>query len=47
LAWVLWLRAARATGAQPDIRRAVLLGLVSVPLAIAAALLVLGAEGLH
>ncbi len=47
LAWILWLRAARATGAQPDIRRAVTLGLVSVPLAIAAAVLVLGAEGLH
>jgi arsenical pump membrane protein len=47
LAWVLWLRAARATGAQPDIRRAVVLGLVSVPLAMAAAVLVLGAEGLH
>jgi arsenical pump membrane protein len=47
LAWVLWLRAARSAGAKPDIRRAVVLGLVSVPLAIAAALLVLGAEGLH
>jgi arsenical pump membrane protein len=47
LAWVLWLRAARATGTQPDIRRAVVLGLVSVPLAIAAAVLVLSAEGLH
>ncbi len=47
LAWVLWLRAARATGAKPDIRRAVVLGLVSVPLAMAAAVLVLGAEGLH
>ena len=47
LAWVLWLRAARTAGAQPDVQRAVTLGLVSVPLAIAAALLVLGAEGLH
>ncbi|HWD54033.1 MAG TPA: SLC13 family permease [Acidimicrobiales bacterium] len=47
LAWVLWWRAARATGTQPDIRRAVVLGLVSVPMAIAAAVLVLGAEGLH
>jgi arsenical pump membrane protein len=47
LAWVLWLRSARTAGAQPDVRRAVALGLVSVPLAITAALLVLGAEGLH
>jgi arsenical pump membrane protein len=47
LAWVLWLRAARTAGAQPDVQRAVTLGLVSVPMAIAAALLVLGAEGLH
>jgi arsenical pump membrane protein len=45
LAWVLWLRAARAAGARPDVRRAVTLGLVSVPPAIAAALLVLAAEG--
>jgi arsenical pump membrane protein len=47
LAWVLWLRAARTAGTRPDIRRAVTLGVLSVPLAIAAALLVLGAEGLH
>lgn len=47
LAWVLWLRAARGAGTKPDIRRAVGLGLVSVPLAMTAALLVLGAEGLH
>jgi arsenical pump membrane protein len=47
LAWVLWLRAARAAGARPDVRHAVTLGLVSVPLAIAAALLVLAGEGLH
>lgn len=47
LAWVLWLRAARAAGAKPDIGRAVILGLISVPLAIAAAVLVLGAQGLH
>ncbi len=47
LAWVLWLRAARTAGAKPDIRHAVTLGLVSVPLAITTALLVLGAEGLH
>lgn len=47
LAWVLWLRAARAARAEPDIGHTVKLGLISVPLAIAAALLVLGAEGLH
>jgi arsenical pump membrane protein len=47
LAWVLWLRAARTAGARTDVRRAVSLGVVSVPLAIAAALLVLGAQGLH
>ncbi len=47
LAWFLWLRAARATGAQPDVRRASLLGLASAPLAIAAAVAVLVAEGTH
>ena len=46
LAWVLWLRAAHTAGARPEVGRAVTLGLISVPLAIAAALLVLGAEGL-
>jgi arsenical pump membrane protein len=45
LAWVLWLRAARTAGTQPDIRRAVTLGLVSVPLALASAVLLLGANG--
>ncbi len=47
LAWVLWVRAAGTAGARPDLRRAVQLGLVSVPLAMAAALLVLSAEGLQ
>jgi arsenical pump membrane protein len=47
LAWVLWLRAARSAGARVDIRGAVTLGLLSVPMAIAGALLVLGAEGSH
>ena len=44
LAWVLWLRAARSAGAKPDLRRAGLLGLASVPVAIAVAvgLLLLG-----
>jgi arsenical pump membrane protein len=47
LAWVLWLRAARSAGTRVDIRHAVRLGLLSVPMAIAAALLVLAAEGAH
>jgi len=47
LAWVLWLRSAGAAGARPSIARATLLGLVSVPLSIAAAVGVLAAEGLH
>jgi len=37
LAWILWLRAAKSAGGRPDVRRATLLGLASVPLAIAAA----------
>ena len=41
LAWFLWLRAARAAGGRPDVRRASLLGLASAPLAIAAAVGVL------
>jgi arsenical pump membrane protein len=47
LAWVLWMRTARAAGARPDLRKAVLLGVVSAPLAIAAAVGVLLAQGLH
>ncbi len=47
LAWVLWLRSARDAGARPDVAKAGLLGLVSVPLSIAAALGVLAAGGLH
>ncbi len=47
LAWLLWLRAARSAGARPDVRRASLLGLASAPLAIAAAVAVLLAEGTH
>ena len=45
LAWILWLRAARTAGGQPDIRRASLLGLVSVPLALTAAVGVLVLSG--
>jgi len=45
LAWMLWLRAARAAGAQPSLRRASRIGVVAVPLSIAAALGVLALTG--
>ena len=45
LAWILWLRAARAAGGSPSVARAGLLGLASVPLAIAAAVGVLILNG--
>jgi arsenical pump membrane protein len=38
LAWVLWLRAARTSGARPSITKASRLSLVAVPLSMAAAL---------
>ena len=38
LAWVLWRRAVTSSGSKPPVRRAVVLGLISVPLAMAAAL---------
>jgi arsenical pump membrane protein len=47
LAWVLWLRAARSAGARPRVGRASLLGVATAPLAMAAAVGVLLAEGLH
>ena len=37
LAWLLWLRSARAAGAEPSLRRASQLGAVAVPLSIAVA----------
>ena len=37
LSWILWLRAARVVGVQPSISRASRLGLVAVPLSMAAA----------
>jgi arsenical pump membrane protein len=37
LAWVLWYKAAKASGGEPDVRRTVRLGLISAPLALAAA----------
>jgi arsenical pump membrane protein len=38
LAWILWLRAARAAGARPSVARASRLGVIAVPLSMAAAL---------
>jgi arsenical pump membrane protein len=38
LAWILWLRAARAAGSRPSVASASRLGLVAVPLSMAAAL---------
>jgi arsenical pump membrane protein len=38
LAWFLWLKAARNAGASPSLRQASLLGLIVVPLSLAAAL---------
>ena len=37
LAWLLWLRAARAAGARPSVARARRIGAVAVPLSMAAA----------
>jgi arsenical pump membrane protein len=45
LAWVLWLRAAATAKARPSLAAATRLGLISTPLAIAAALAVLSASG--
>jgi arsenical pump membrane protein len=45
LAWLLWLRSARDAGARPSLARASALGLVAVPLSIAAALAGLGLTG--
>jgi arsenical pump membrane protein len=45
LAWFLWLRVARASGAKPSLRQASRLGAVVVPLSIAAALGALALAG--
>ena len=45
LAWILWHGAARMAGARPDVRAAVRSGVVSAPLAMAAALVVLMLTG--
>ena len=45
LAWLLWLRAARGAGARPSLARASRIGLVAVPLSMAAALGALALTG--
>jgi len=47
LAWFLWLRAARSVGARPSIAKASRLGVVAVPLSMAAALGILAVSGSH
>jgi len=46
LAWILWLRSAQGAGAQPSIGKAARLGVLAVPLSMAAALGVLVATGI-
>jgi arsenical pump membrane protein len=45
LAWLLWLRTARSAGAQPSIADATRIGVVAVPLSMAAALVLLSLTG--
>ena len=45
LAWLLWLRTARSAGAQPSIAKASRIGVVAVPLSMAAALTLLTLTG--
>ena len=45
LAWILWWRTVRSSGSAPPVRRAVVTGLVTVPLAMAAALGMLALTG--
>lgn len=45
LAWILWWRTARASGSDPPVGRAIVLGLVTVPLAMAGALAMLAVTG--
>ncbi|MHB8594504.1 MAG: SLC13 family permease [Acidimicrobiales bacterium] len=47
LAWFLWLRAARSAGSHPSIAKASRLGIIAVPLSMAAALGVLTLSGLR
>jgi arsenical pump membrane protein len=47
LAWLLWLRSAKAAGARPSIAKAVHFGVVAVPLSIVAAVGALTVTGGH
>lgn len=46
LAWMLWFRVAKRSGANPSLRRASGLGLLAVPLSMVAALALLASRGL-
>jgi arsenical pump membrane protein len=46
LAWLLWLRAARQSGARPSIRHATTIGVIAAPLAIIAAVGAIALAGL-
>jgi arsenical pump membrane protein len=45
LAWILWLRSARGAGAQPSVAKASRIGVLAVPLSMAASIGVLVATG--
>jgi arsenical pump membrane protein len=47
LAWVLWWRTTRSAGVRPPTTRAVVLGLVSAPVAVTAGLVALSVTGLR
>jgi arsenical pump membrane protein len=47
LSWLLWLRAARTTGARPSLARATRIGAVAAPLSIAAAVAMLAVTSLR
>jgi arsenical pump membrane protein len=47
LSWILWIRSARRAGYEPSLRQASRLGLIAVPLSMAAALGALTLTGLH
>lgn len=45
LAWMLWLRAARSSGAEPSLAKASRMGVIAVPLSMVTALGILAATG--
>lgn len=47
LAWILWWKAARSASAEPSLSRATRLGLVSAPLSMAVAVLILTLTGVR